>query len=198
MLMKRLQMPIEFQMLYYGGKCMNPSKTLREQGICDASTMHLMMRLVGGAKVIKHTIKHRSTARVLPEDKPAFDTIFTTCMSIMDADKMDIAAELNTLSHSQLSSMNEFLENRTGKTTLTFKAKQLYQLLPAYVVLNDATQKLAAATARLRELYEADLEERFYSEAGALEFDKLVRLVTVLMTRKEAAASSSSTGDIAM
>jgi hypothetical protein len=135
---------------------------------------------------------------VLPEDKPAFDTIFTTCMSIMDADKMDIAAELNTLTHSQLSSMNEFLENRTGKTTLTIKARMLYQFLPAHLVLQDATQKLAAASAKLRELYEADLEDRFYSESGTLEFDKLVRLVTVLMTRKEVAASSSSTGDVAM
>jgi hypothetical protein len=198
MLMKRLQMPIEFQMLYYGGKCMNPLKTLREQGVCDASTMHLMMRLVGGAKVIKHTIKHRSTARVVPEDKQAFDTIFITCMSIMDASKMDIPGELNKLSHAQLSNVLEFLENRTGKTTLTNKVRMLYQFMPAYVVLDDATKKLAAATAKLRELYEADLEDRFYSDEGTLEFEKLVRLVTVLLTRKESAASSSSTGDIAM
>jgi ubiquitin len=190
--------PRSQQRLIFADITLDDNLTLIEYNIQNEARIHLAFTIVGGAKVIKHTIKHRSTARVLAEDQQAFATIFTTCMSIMDANKMDIPAELNTLTLSQLSSMSEFLENRTGKTTLTVKARQLYQFLPAYVVLNDATQKLAAATTKLRELYEADLEDRFYSESGTLEFDKIVRLVTVLMTRKESAASSSSTGDVAM
>jgi hypothetical protein len=157
----------------------------------------LAFTIAGGARVIKHTIKTRATSRVVAEDQANFGAIFTMCMSIMDSSKMDIAAELNTLSVPQLETISAFLENRTGKTTLTIKAKQLYQFLPAFVVLNDAMQKLVSASTRLQELYQADLEESFYSESGTLEFDKIVRLVTVLLTRKQT-ASASSTGDVAM
>jgi hypothetical protein len=126
-------------------------------------------------------------------DRADFQTVHATCLAIMDAPALSIDRELSAMSLEQIDAVEEYLTNKVGKTTNTVKARQLFTLLPAYVQLTDVMAKCTSAVTRLQELYLNDLEEKYYSEAGSLEYDRLVRFVTTVKTRKEVAA-----GDVAM
>jgi hypothetical protein len=168
-------------------------RTLSDCNIQKESTLQLLMHISGGARVIKHMVKTRAVTRVTLSDRAEFQTVHATCLAIMDAPALSIDHELSAMSLEQIDAVEQYLTNKVGKTTNTVKARQLFTLLPAYVQLTGVMAKCTSAVTRLQELYVNDLEEKYYSETGSLEYERLVRFVTTVKTRKEVAG-----GDAAM
>jgi hypothetical protein len=185
--------PRSLQRLLFADADLEDGRTLSAYNIKNASTLVLAMQISGGARVIKHMVKTRAVTRVTMADRAEFQTVHATCLAIMDAPELIIDRELSAMSLEQIDAVEEYLTNKVGKTTNTVKARQLFTLLPAYVQLTDVLAKCTSAITRLQELYLNDLEDKYYSEAGSLEYDRLVRFVTTVKARKEAAG-----GDAAM
>jgi ubiquitin C len=151
--------------------------SLMEAGVEDGATLVMLMHLTGGAKVIKHVVKTAAVTRVTFGDRAHFSSVHQTAMSIMDAPGLNINNEITSMSVAQLEALGEYLTNKVGKTTNTVKAKNMYTLFPAYEQLTDVIAKCTVAMKRLQDMYLNDLEARYYSESGSLEFDRLVLLV---------------------
>ena len=93
---------------------------------------------------------------------------------------------IQSMSLPELRALDAYLNDRSGKTTNTNKAKSMFAQFPMHIGLQSAISKLTVALSRFQELVTSDLEERYYSDDGVLDFDKLKTFVTKVLAKKEA------------
>jgi hypothetical protein len=183
--------PRSQQRLIFADMDLEDGKSLKQHEIQDGDRLHLLMTLTGGAKVIKTIVKTKAVSRVTMGDVAHFASLHRSAMTIMDTNQLNIDNEIADMSVQQLEILNDYLNDRHGKTTNSVKAKGMYTLFPVFGQMTDVMNKCSVAMQRFQDLFLSDLEERYYSDAGVLEFDRLKLFVATTKARKEAMADAA-------
>ena len=165
----------------FAGKDLEDDKTnIEKEGM-----MHVLLRLMGGVKVIKSTIKAKVTSRVVQQDQQIFAQAHAACMMIHAAPRFDTAAEVRNMDVEQLRELKTYL-NSKDKTTNAVKMKQFYEHLATYRNLLTINEKIMLSMDQLKTMVTNDLEENFANEAGNVDINIMKDLVTATFAVKEA------------
>jgi hypothetical protein len=148
-------------------------------------TVHVLKTLAAGAKVIKHIVKAKAVRRVVATDAHNFATVHQSAMHVMDAGGININDAIAAMPIDDLRELNDYLNDKHGKTTNAVKAKSIYQRFPMYTQFTTVIDTITVAMNRYQELVTADLEERYHNDDGVLEFDRLNMFVATTLARKE-------------
>ncbi len=106
--------PPEDQMLYYAGKQLKEGN-LTDNDMTDKCTAHLFVRGLGGAKVIKHTVKATATKRVVAGDQQSFGHLHNVCMQIHEAANININEVIRQMPIGEIRALNTFLNEKTAR-----------------------------------------------------------------------------------
>lgn len=153
----------------------------------EGNRIYFGLKLRGGGKpkVIKTTLKCKTSTKTTTDDRVLFEKSYTNALKIggLTADSIDIKAELKQMSISSLEEMKSYLVK--DKTKKALKIEKLVSFVEAHKEMTAVQEKITSALNSMKEMFVESAEGMCCNSEGETDFTDLLELINKTIGAKE-------------
>ena len=168
-------------------KLIGDGKKLEETDPLKVNEVFIQLFIRGGGKpkVIKTTLKCKTSTKTTTDDRVLFEKSYTNALKIggLTADSINIKAELKQMSISSLEDMKSYLVK--DKTKKALKIEKLVSFVEAHKEMTVVQEKITSALNSMKEMFVESAEVMCCNSEGDTDFADLLELINKTIGAKE-------------